>query len=540
MTNVPMTGLDRLLPNVAPAGRQAKASPSPRSAHEPDRAHRAAETHEPPSRPARKKDEPSAHEAAAAERPDAPDAARPRNEPAEAPSRDARPGGVDSGKSNESTPAGGTETAAREASGATRSPFAALMERLAAAESAAGTDTEASAAAQTGGKTATPVARAVGAGAGQEAHPAAPGPHGPIASPVAAKAAPAEAADAAVAKPAGTQSPAAAAPGHAGRAEQAQPTQTTPPQPDADVRPHAPDVDPAAHAQRSRGPVIDVAAAAQKDATDGRGTNPARGAEPDAAEAVRTPDGVRATTVTTAASAAGETAGAASPGRMRDAGALADRAGEAQIDVTAGAPGPSADGSAAPQPGAGTAPSAVESASAADAAATAPARAAEGAPPPAPSRPSAPADQVADAVRVAAPRVGEQVTVRLDPPELGHVRMTLRADGQAVRGVVEVENARALEDLQREAATLIGRLADGGVDVRRLDFQLSDPGGQNLNNNTGGQGAADGQGTASRDLSDNGGNDEGGSAEGRYAPTEGEESAAPAERVADESINVWM
>lgn len=72
-------------------------------------------------------------------------------------------------------------------------------------------------------------------------------------------------------------------------------------------------------------------------------------------------------------------------------------------------------------------------------------------------------------------RTGQRVTVRLEPPELGRVRLTLQADGSQVRGVLEVQDVRVLEELRRETAVLTDRLAAGGVELRRLDVQLAEP-----------------------------------------------------------------
>ena len=83
-------------------------------------------------------------------------------------------------------------------------------------------------------------------------------------------------------------------------------------------------------------------------------------------------------------------------------------------------------------------------------------------------------DQVADSLGQNALRVGQQITIRLNPPELGAVRLTLEADGKDLRGVLEVENPRALGELQREAPSLMNRLAEIGVQVRRLDIGLNE------------------------------------------------------------------
>ncbi len=72
-------------------------------------------------------------------------------------------------------------------------------------------------------------------------------------------------------------------------------------------------------------------------------------------------------------------------------------------------------------------------------------------------------------------RVGQQITVQLNPPELGRVRLSLQSDGKDIRGVVEVDSHRTLVEIQKEASSLMGRMADSGISVRRMDVVLSDP-----------------------------------------------------------------
>jgi len=87
------------------------------------------------------------------------------------------------------------------------------------------------------------------------------------------------------------------------------------------------------------------------------------------------------------------------------------------------------------------------------------------------------ADQLVESLRAGAAGSGRQVTVYLEPPELGRVRITFRSEGKDVRGVLEVENASTRAKLEREVAPLIQRLQDAGVQLRRLDVVPSDPQG---------------------------------------------------------------
>ncbi len=144
-----------------------------------------------------------------------------------------------------------------------------------------------------------------------------------------------------------------------------------------------------------------------------------------------------------------------------------------------------------------------------------------------------PAEQITQFARVSNLRVGQQVTVQLDPPELGHVRLSLQSDGKDIRGVVEVDNHRTLVEIQKEASSLMGRMADSGISVRRMDVVLNDPG-------QGGQHGADsmlrdwsgqhGQNRDSYAAADSG--------ENLFAGEYADDADVSGELVTDSSINV--
>lgn len=93
------------------------------------------------------------------------------------------------------------------------------------------------------------------------------------------------------------------------------------------------------------------------------------------------------------------------------------------------------------------------------------------------------ADQVAESIRASGAPTGRQIVVQLQPPDLGRVRIVFRSEGDAVRGVVRVDNPETLSRLEREAAPLMARLASSGIDVRRLDMMLSDSQGDDMTQN---------------------------------------------------------
>jgi flagellar hook-length control protein FliK len=81
-------------------------------------------------------------------------------------------------------------------------------------------------------------------------------------------------------------------------------------------------------------------------------------------------------------------------------------------------------------------------------------------------------DQIAQSVRSSGVGLDRQVIIRLSPPDLGQVRVTLRASGNRVRGVLEVDNPETLRRLEREAGVLTQRLQEAGLQVKRMDVVL--------------------------------------------------------------------
>ena len=87
-----------------------------------------------------------------------------------------------------------------------------------------------------------------------------------------------------------------------------------------------------------------------------------------------------------------------------------------------------------------------------------------------------PVKQIADAFRSSAARNGQEIVIRLNPPELGRVRVILRVEGNEVRGILDVENSRTLSQLQREVPNIMSRLADAGIEMKRMDLSLNEDG----------------------------------------------------------------
>ena len=88
-------------------------------------------------------------------------------------------------------------------------------------------------------------------------------------------------------------------------------------------------------------------------------------------------------------------------------------------------------------------------------------------------QPSAIGQQVLTGINTAYSQQGKQLTINLNPPELGKVRLTVTEHNNQIRTVVKVEDPRTMADLQREAPLLVQRLSESGMEIRNLEIVLS-------------------------------------------------------------------
>ena len=130
----------------------------------------------------------------------------------------------------------------------------------------------------------------------------------------------------------------------------------------------------------------------------------------------------------------------------------------------------------------------------------------------------------------------QQVTIRLDPPELGTIRLSLQADKDTIRGVVRADNPETFKQLQRETPQLIERLSEGGIQVKQIDVQLSTngggtPSGWQSSGAGGWQQFADGRGQPAAQASS-----------GAVLESTGDSAAQPAGAgvFTGDSVNLWL
>ncbi len=66
-----------------------------------------------------------------------------------------------------------------------------------------------------------------------------------------------------------------------------------------------------------------------------------------------------------------------------------------------------------------------------------------------------------------------QITVRLNPPELGKVSITFRQQDAELTGIMEVSKAQTRYEIEQTLPQIIRNLADSGIQIKRLEVMLS-------------------------------------------------------------------
>ena len=86
--------------------------------------------------------------------------------------------------------------------------------------------------------------------------------------------------------------------------------------------------------------------------------------------------------------------------------------------------------------------------------------------------------QILESIRSQQDQQGAErlITVRLNPPELGKVFIKLQEHQAELTGVLEVSRSQTRFEIEHALPEIIRNLADSGIQVKRLDVMLSDPG----------------------------------------------------------------
>lgn len=72
----------------------------------------------------------------------------------------------------------------------------------------------------------------------------------------------------------------------------------------------------------------------------------------------------------------------------------------------------------------------------------------------------------------------QQITIRLNPPELGKVFIKFEEQGNQITGLLEVSQAQTRYEVEQTLPHIIQNLADCGIQVKRLEVALTDQGEQ--------------------------------------------------------------
>ncbi len=84
------------------------------------------------------------------------------------------------------------------------------------------------------------------------------------------------------------------------------------------------------------------------------------------------------------------------------------------------------------------------------------------------------AEQIAESVRTSLSAGSRQIVIRLNPPELGRVSITFREDANGITGLLQVDQPQTRHQLQQALPEIIQNLQDSGVQIKRLEVQLTD------------------------------------------------------------------
>ncbi len=87
-------------------------------------------------------------------------------------------------------------------------------------------------------------------------------------------------------------------------------------------------------------------------------------------------------------------------------------------------------------------------------------------------------EQVQESFSASVRQGGQEITIRLNPPELGSVRISIKEQGEQISGMLEVSEMQTRAEIQQNLPTILRNLQDMGIQVKRLDVSLNTDQGQ--------------------------------------------------------------
>ncbi len=81
-------------------------------------------------------------------------------------------------------------------------------------------------------------------------------------------------------------------------------------------------------------------------------------------------------------------------------------------------------------------------------------------------------EQIQESIGSALRQTDRQITVRLNPPELGKVLMRFQRDKEQITGLLEVTKAQTRTEIQQALPQIVRTLEDSGVQIKRIEVSL--------------------------------------------------------------------
>ena len=83
-------------------------------------------------------------------------------------------------------------------------------------------------------------------------------------------------------------------------------------------------------------------------------------------------------------------------------------------------------------------------------------------------------EQILSSISSSVRRGGQQITIHLNPPELGKVSIRFQEQGGQIAGLLEVSKIETRYEIEQALPQIIRNLADCGIQIKRLDVMLAD------------------------------------------------------------------
>jgi len=83
-------------------------------------------------------------------------------------------------------------------------------------------------------------------------------------------------------------------------------------------------------------------------------------------------------------------------------------------------------------------------------------------------------EQILESIHASVRPVNTQITIRLNPPELGSVCVRFEQQQDEITGLLQVSKAETRCEIEQVLPQIIRSLADSGIQIRQLDVQLED------------------------------------------------------------------